>query len=55
MTEVLAQYLCWCLLLCTQWAAVTSHRSLTSVPPQNGSNLLAVTRNCEGGLLSMIL
>ena len=50
------QYLWLCLLLCRQWAAVTSHLSLTRLPPQKGEKAGGLRRNCAGGLeLSMIL
>ena len=54
-TEVWAQYLCWCLLLWTQWAAVTSHLSLTRLPPQKGEKCGGEARSWAGGRLSMIL
>ena len=55
-TWVSGQYLWLSLLLCRQWAAVTSHLSLTRLPPQKGEKAGGLRRNCPGGLeLSMIL
>ena len=54
-TAVSGQNLWLCLLPWTQWAAVTTHLSLTRLPPQKGEKAGGLRRKCGGGRLSIIL